>query len=138
MLEAILDLIMEVTTYTDRDQMRDIIKKHIEYHTCACIMDGDKCAGFFRWNIMPDNKTAFACDTVIHKDYRDGKVWLMLIEQAMKMYPQIEEVLFERGYDSGERAGVWHKFKTKGIQRRIKNVIQVMEKTRLVASSCTV
>ena len=138
MIDKILDLIMAETTYTDRDHMRTVVEGHIKYHTCACVMDGEICAGFFRWNIMPQETVAFACDTVIHPDYRDGKVWLMLVDQAMKMWPKVEEVLFERGYDDGTKIKVWHKFKTKDIQRRIKNAIHIIEKERLVASSCSV
>ena len=52
MITKVLDLIMNSTTYSNREQLRRIVQKHFDYRTCTVLMEHDKPIGYARWNYI--------------------------------------------------------------------------------------
>jgi len=98
--EDVTDFIMKYSTYTNRDDVERWVKLHEKYKTILVVYD-EGIAGICRWNILPSGKDAHILDLIIREDHRGTGLLQRMLLQGLKMYPTVENLKFEMGYDDG-------------------------------------
>jgi hypothetical protein len=122
-IQPITDFILSNSTYTDRDVVETFVKKSIEYRTGFVITSCGLVIGYMRLNILP-NGAAHVLDMIVDKDRRDGRVLAEMIEIAHLTWPEVTEVIFERGYDDGTTVKTFRRYNVEKLLRRAKHVFQ--------------
>jgi len=104
-IEAIADFVIkysprnkEKAQYTeeDREKIKEIVLKHINYKTCIILMDLDGIAAICRFNISLSGKVARILDLIIHPKYRGTDLMKRMLLKGLRIFPQGEYIEFER------------------------------------------
>lgn len=115
-LDKILDFIQEYLKYPDRELLREYVIKHEEYKTLDYAVDtGDAIVAVCRWNISDDGKVVSVLDFAIKDTYRKKGIGRDFVIRAMKKFPNIEVIRFQRGIRGCDR---FRNINIKGILKR--------------------
>lgn len=96
-IDRITDFVIKYSSYTDRDKIKECIKKHIEYNTCIYLTDkDDKIAAVVRWNVEKDGTVAHVLDLIIREDFRNNGMIKTLLLRGLMKYPTVKYLSWER------------------------------------------
>lgn len=122
MIEDVVKFIMENTTYTDANKMREVVMLHQLYGTSVTVRNElNQVLGYCRWNVLEDNQTAELLDLVVHKDYRGRGMMKLIADLGFPHWSHIKYLQFERGYDDGKQIKKKRKYLISKLWRRIGN-----------------
>lgn len=119
---TLLDLIAENTTYTNDGVKRLLseIEFHNYYNTVIVLSDSKGVYAFCRWNVLNEN-TADILDCIVRPDYRNKNVLSCIINKGLAIWPSLNTLVFERGYDDGKQEKRKHKISIDKLMRRLNN-----------------
>ena len=103
-IEEVLDFIQKHLKYLDRELLKEYVKQHERYGTIDYAIDtSGNVVAFCRWNISTDGKCADVLDFAIDEDHRNNGVGKDFILRAMKKFPRLDKLRFQRGARGDER-----------------------------------
>jgi hypothetical protein len=113
------DFIFVNSTYTDKDALKERIRKHYDYKTCKICLDGDgKVCAVCLWNISENGKVAHVVDMVIREDFRGKDLMRRILAEGMKVWP-VDFITYDRDYtEDGSNRGKRRLWSTKHFLRR--------------------
>lgn len=82
-----------IYSLADRDKIKDILKKHIEYKTIIIVRDKQGILAVCRWNMTED--IAQILDLIIRENKEKSLIKRILIK-GLRMYPQTRYLSFIR------------------------------------------
>ena len=96
-LDEIVDFVITNSHYTDREKIKEVIRKHFEYRTCLIIYDDNNglCA-VCRWNISFNGRMADIEDLIIREDFRNRNLIKRILLRGLRMYPTVKFLRWER------------------------------------------
>ena len=115
------DFIMNNTTYTDRDKVRQFVVLHNLYGTSITAVKDGNIVGYCRWNILEDNETAELLDIIVDKYFRRKGLLLELADKGFPYWRHIKYIRFERGYDDGTNNKRKKTYLISKLWRRLQN-----------------
>lgn len=113
------DLVYDNSTYVNKEELRERIKKHYEYKTCKIVLDKDaEVCAVCLWNISEDGKVAHVLDMVIRKDFSGKDLMRRILAEGMKVWP-VDFITYDRDYTAdGSNRGKRRLWSTKNFLRR--------------------
>lgn len=97
--DKIIDFIIRYTTYTDREKIREVIRKHLEYNTCMVIYGGSgEIAAVARWNISSDGRIAEILDVVLAPKYRKKGILRRMLLRGWQLFPTVTHIKWKVGH----------------------------------------
>ena len=101
-VESITDFILLYSPYKDREVIKDIIQKHLEYKTAIVVYDDNEIIAVCRWNISPSGRNANILDLIIRPDWRKKNLIKRILLKGLRMYPNVKWLVYEKGYDTNK------------------------------------
>jgi len=94
-LDAITDFVIKYSSYTKRDELKERIRKHLEFNTCIYAVDTKgEIFAVCLWNV--EGNTAHVIDFMVREDFRNnGMIKTVLIKGLLK-YPYVTHLRWER------------------------------------------
>lgn len=92
--EDSLDFILENTDYIDKEQIREIINKHIEYGTYLEFRKENKVVAVVRWNV--NGSIAEVIDLIIRRGNKGYKIIKAFLVKSLLRFPYLKYIRFER------------------------------------------
>lgn len=92
--EDSLDFILENTDYIDRERIREVINKHIEYGTYLEFRNNNKVVAIVRWNV--NGCIAEVIDLIIRRGNKGYKIIKAFLVQSLLKFPYLKYIRFER------------------------------------------
>lgn len=102
-MDEIIDFIIKYSYHTDREKIKEVIEKHLEYGTCDFALDKDGEIIFMcRWNV--NKNTAEVLDLIIAPKYRNRrKIFKWIIARNWGKFPWVRFLKFKRETKYPER-----------------------------------
>lgn len=123
----ILNFVLKYSSYDKKNkkEIREVIKKHLEYGTCMLIKnEKEKIVAVARWNFISPY-TVHILDVIIRSDYHRKKNMLKrMILLGRQKYPQVKWFCYERYAKYPERDMRYYSI-DKFLGMREKEVINV-------------
>jgi len=113
-IDRIVSFVLEYSTYTSREALKEQIIKHLEYHTCVVLTDDKGITAFCRWNTDAID-TAHILDLIIRKDVRGQGLLQEVVHEGLKLFPDIKYIKYEKGYDDGLQDKELMKYKVRSF-----------------------
>lgn len=103
-LDKITDFVIKYSSYTKRDELRERIKKHLEFNTCIYAVDkkGDIFAVCL-WNVEDFGRVAHIIDFMVREDYRNNGMIKTTLAKGLLKYPTVTHLKWERRNKYPER-----------------------------------
>lgn len=102
-LDEIVDFIIKHIGYYDRDKIKEYIQKHIQYGTFDYAVDEKKnIIGCVRFNVT-DGDIFDVFDFSIDKEWRRKGIGKDMILRALKKFPDVRYIRFQRFIRGDER-----------------------------------
>lgn len=118
-LDRITLFVMEHSTYTNREIIRESVEKHFIYHTALVeYNNAGEVIAFCRWNIVKDGKAAHIIDLIVRSDYRHMGMIRQMAIKGLRLWNTVEEFIYEKGYDDGRQNKPMKRYKAIKFTRR--------------------
>ena len=99
-VEEIIDFIVRqgdgLYSNLQRDLLKDIVRKHLQYGTFLVVRDLEGIVACCRWNWISENMV-WVLDLVVKKDYRKPHFLRELLALGVSKNPQCKFIQFGRG-----------------------------------------
>ena len=106
MLDKLTDFVLEHTDYFDREKIKEVLQKHIEYNTIACPIDKDgEIMGLAIWNIK--DETAYITEVIVNPKYRGKNFIKYLIALGWEKWKWVKYICFKRERKYGNRVRLY-------------------------------
>jgi len=94
----VVDFLISNYVFKEEDRMEliEIVSEHFKYKTIIVIYSYDKVVGVCRWNIKPDGRVAHVLDICIESKWKKKRLLKDMLIKALKVFPEIETIEFER------------------------------------------
>jgi hypothetical protein len=92
--------------YADKEFVKTVIKRHIEYNTIFVVNDNNGEVGALcRWNVIDNGDTADVLDLYIREDWRDKRIIEGFLKRSLEIFPTLKYIKFRRNkkYSGRER-----------------------------------
>lgn len=97
-LEKVLDFIQQHLKYHDRELLKEYVLEHEKYSTIDYAIDNHgHIVAVCRWNMSSDGEIALILDFAIRDDFRSVGVGKDFVLRALKKFPSIKKLQFQRG-----------------------------------------
>lgn len=95
-IEKIIDFIIEYSPYVDREKIKEVIEKHIEYGTCDFVFDKNGELIFVcRWNVKEN--VGEILDLIIAPKYRNRlKIFKWILARNWMKFPWVRFLEWRR------------------------------------------
>ncbi len=94
-IEEITDFLFKYGYYPDKEKLKDIVSKYLEYGTYVLVRDNeDEIVAVAGFNIH--GKTAEVLETIVRPDFRFKRIPKLLVLMSKIKFPFLEYFWFER------------------------------------------